>query len=207
MLFRSAPLLTLPLAALTALAACSSSDGDFGIDGNKKLDELTTDELVTACENSLNSNDLFVPTKAHTEGFCLVMLASSSAEVCEQASAECFEPEDVDDRDEPLCSRDDAQDQREDFAGCSASWGDYLECARAQNDALKKGFDGLDKVKTCSDAAAIVNKNSSQSPIQTAQPEACKRIAEQCPRLFDDADDMDDPDDFNDPDDFDDLTR
>jgi hypothetical protein len=170
---RRAGVIALALAALVA-PACGGDDdgGTSGVDGDKRLDELSPAETTDLCEwgfSLLEDDDDLVRFGC----YFAALIFSPDSETCEATAQECI------DEAEPI-DFGDAECQFEDLPACAS------EVSVAEMEAC--GRDAVAVLRAIADDISCDSDPDEIEDDSLVQPASCVAVEEKCPELFDDPD-------------------
>ncbi len=170
---RRAGLVGLALAAMVA-AACGGDDdgGSSGVDGDKRLDELSADEAADICDwgLSLVDPDQFERLDCYLEA----LLSTQDAEMCEEVAQECIDNIEPGDPTAGECIFEEPP-----ACGSEVSVAEIEACLR-------------DSVALIEDVVGAVDCDLSPEDIDDVdleQPASCALVEDKCPGLFEDEED------------------
>lgn len=166
---------------------CGSGDGggttdiDFGIASDKALSDVTSEEMMTACERtrdamqSMINPDRLVPKvctlmavgPAETEAEC-VQLRDECLELFAQNSEQAGELESAGDIE---CDGDVSE-----FEGCDVTVGELETCLNDSLDAILAVFDQY----TCADAAGVDGDEFAGLDLDLEPPASCQPLVDRC---------------------------
>lgn len=162
------------LAAAMVAAACGGDDGgSSGVDGDKRLDELSQEEATDFCEWGLSLLDGDEVTRFGC--YLTALVFSPDAETCEIVAQECI------DEAEPIDPAEAECEFEEDLPPCASevTVAEMEDCAR----------DAVGVLAALADDITCDSDPEELEDLSLEQPASCLAIEEKCPELFEEEDD------------------